>query len=69
MKKATIKKALLWKGEPNFPKNRVMAVSRLHFTERKLKKNPGLTRKYQDAINSYISNGHAKKLTPEESKE
>ena len=62
------KTALLWKGEPNLPNNRAMAVSRLHSTERKLKKNPELARKYQDVINSYISKGHAKKLTPEESK-
>ena len=63
------KTALLWKGDPNFPNNRAMAVSRLHSTERKLKKNPEPARKYQDVINSYISKGHAKKLTPEESKE
>ena len=62
------KTALLWKGEPNLPNNRAMAVSCLHSTERKLKKNPELARKYQDVINSYISKGHAKKLTPEESK-
>ena len=56
------KTALLWKGEPSL---RAMAVSRLHSTERKL---PELARKYRDVINSYISKGHAKKLTPEESK-
>ena len=62
------KTALLWKAEPSLPNNRAMAVSRLHSTERKLKKNPELARKYRDVINSYISKGHAKKLTPEESR-
>ena len=58
------KTALLWKGEPNLPNNRAMAVSRLHSTERKLKENPELARKYQDVINIYICKGHARKLTP-----
>ena len=30
------KTALLWKGEPDLPNNRTMAVSRLHCTEKKL---------------------------------
>ena len=51
------KTALLWKGEPSLPNNRAMAVSRLHSTEWKLKKNPELARKYRDVINSYISKG------------
>ena len=63
------KTALLWKGEPSLPNNGAMVLLRLHSTERKLKKNPELARKYRDVINSYISKGHAKKLTPEESKE
>ena len=63
------KTASLWKGEPNLSNNRALAVPRIHSTERKLKKNPELARTYQDVINGYISKGHAKKLTPEESKE
>lgn len=50
------------------PKYHAMAVSGLHSPYRKLKKNPELARKYHNVINSYISKGHAKKLTPEESK-
>ena len=42
------KTALLWKGEPSLPNNRAMAVSHLHSTERKLKKNPELARKYRE---------------------
>ena len=45
-----------------------MAVSRLHSTEKKLKKNPELEEKYQNVINDYVTNGHARKMSPEEAK-
>ena len=60
------KTALLWKGEPDLPNNRTMAVSRLHCTEKKLKKNPELAEKYQNVINDYVAKGHAQKMTEEE---
>ena len=62
------KTPLLWDGEPNLPNNRAMAVSRLHCTEKKLKKNPELAKKYQDVISDYVAKGHARKMTPEEAK-
>ena len=66
--KSHYKTALLWKHEPNLPNNRAMAVSRLHSTEKKLKKNPELAEKYQNVINDYVTNGHARKMSPEEAK-
>ncbi|KAL9974311.1 hypothetical protein ACROYT_G011332 [Oculina patagonica] len=62
------KTPLLWKGEPGLPNNRAMAVSRLHSTEKKLKKNPELAEKYQNFINGYVAKGHAQRLTQEEAK-
>ena len=55
------KTALLWKCEPVLPNNYAMAVSRLHSTEKKLKKNPELAEKYQNVINDYVTKGHAQK--------
>ena len=60
------KTALLRKGEPDLPQNRTMAVSRLHCTEKKLKKNPELAEKYQNVINDYVAKGHAQTMTEEE---
>ena len=60
------KTALLWKGEPDLPNNRAMAVSRLDCTEKKHKKNPELTEKYQNVINDYVVKGHSQKMTEEE---
>ncbi|KAK3724598.1 hypothetical protein QZH41_001749 [Actinostola sp. cb2023] len=58
---------LLWKEDNTvLPNNRNSAVSRLHATERKLKKQPDLAKKYQEVLDEYLKNGHCKKLTPEE---
>ena len=62
------KTALLWKREPALPNNRALAVSRLHSTEKKLKKNPELAEKYQNVINDYVTKGYAQKMTQEEAK-
>jgi len=43
-----------------------MAVSRLHCTEKKLKRNPQLAEKYQNVIDNYVSKGHAQRMTREE---
>ena len=45
-----------------------MAVSRLHSTERKLKKNPELAEKCTKVINDYVNKGQAKRMPPEEAK-
>ena len=57
------KTALQWKGEPDFTNNRAMAVSTLHCTEKKLKKNTELAEKYYNVINDYVAKGHAQKMT------
>ena len=62
------KTPLLWKLEPALPTNRAMAVSRLHCTGRKLKRNPQLAEKYQNVINNYVCKGHAQRMTQEEAK-
>ena len=62
------KTQLLWKGEPIVPNNSAIAVSRLHSTERKLKKDPELAEKKKKVINDYVNRGHAKKMTHEEAK-
>ena len=62
------KTPLLWKGEPIMQNSRAMAVSRLHSTERKFKKDPELTVKYEKVINDYVNRGHPKKMTHEEAK-
>ena len=51
------KTALLWKRKPALPNNHAMAVSRLHSTERKLKRMPELAEKYQNVINDYVTKG------------
>ena len=45
-----------------------MAVSRLHSTEKKLRRNPGLAEKYQNVINDYVIKGYAQRMTQEEAK-
>ena len=45
-----------------------MAVSRIHCTEKKLKRNPQLVEKYQNAIDNYVSKGHAQRMIQEEAK-
>ena len=62
------KTALLWKREPALPNNRAMAVSRLHSTERKLKRIPELAEKYQNVINDYVTKGYAQRMSQEEAK-
>ena len=62
------KTALLWKREPALPNNRAMAVSRLHSTERKLKRILELAEKYQNVINDYVTKGYAQRMSQEEAK-
>lgn len=63
------KTALLCKeDDPNLPNNRAMAISRLYSTEKKLKKRPDLAKKYTEAINDYVTKGHARKMPLEEAK-
>ena len=58
---------MLWKEDQVvFPDNKRMAVKRLEATERKLKRNPDLAGAYQETLQTYIQEGHARKLTPEE---
>ena len=58
---------MLWReGEVNFPDNRLMAEKRLESTERKLKSDEELAKKYCDIIEEYVDKGYARKLTPKE---
>ena len=50
------------------PSNHGMAVSRLHYAEKKLKKKPELAEKYQNVINDYVTKGHAQRMTQEVAK-
>ena len=60
---------LLWKdGNPTLPNNELLAIKRLHSTEKRLNKNPEFRQKYHDTIQSHIDNGYARKLSEEESK-
>ena len=54
-------------GEVKFPDNRLMAKNRLESTERKLKRDEELAKKYCAIIEDYVDEGYARKLTPEES--
>ena len=49
-------------GEVKFPDNRLMAEKRLESTERKLKRNEKLAKKYCDIIEDYVDKGYARKL-------
>ena len=54
---------LLWKNaEVTLPNNRIGALRRLERTEKSLQNNPGKAKAYKDAIDKYVSNGHAGKL-------
>ena len=58
---------MLWREqEVEFPDNRLMAVKRLESTERKLKRDEDLARKYCAIIEDYVDKGYTRKLTPEE---
>ena len=58
---------LLWKNDqPNLPFNRAMAKIRLHHLKRRLERDKDLHEKYSSAISSYVTKGHARKLTKEE---
>ena len=58
---------MLWKEDHvEFPNNRGMAMKRLEATERSLKRRPELAEGYRATMQSYIQQGHARKLTPEE---
>ena len=60
---------MLWKkDERQFPNNIVMANHRLESLRRRLTKagNEEIATKYREVMNSYISNGFARKLSEEE---
>ena len=58
---------MLWReGEVKLPDNRLMAEKRLESTERKLKRDEELAKKYCAIIEDYDDKGYARKLTPEE---
>ena len=58
---------MLWReGEVKFLDNRLMAKKRLESTERKLKRDEELAKKYCAIIEDYVDKGYARKLTPEE---
>ena len=50
----------------NFPDSCLMAEKRLESTERKLKRDQELAKKYYDIIEDYVDKGYSRKLTPEE---
>jgi len=59
---------MLWReGEVKFPDKRLMAEKRLASTERKLKRDEELAKKYCAIIEDYVDKGYARKLAPEES--
>ena len=58
---------LLWKNDqPSLPFNRAMAKIRLHHLKQRLERDKDLHEKYSSAISSYVTKGHARKLTKEE---
>ena len=58
---------MLWREqEVEFCDNRLMAVKRLESTERKLKRDEDLAKRYCAIIEDYIDKGYARKLSPEE---
>ena len=58
---------ILWReGEVKFPDNGLMAEKRLESTERKLKHDEEVAKKYCDIIEDYVYKGYVRKLTPEE---
>ena len=57
----------LWKNdEVSLPNNRIGALHRLERTEKSLQKNPEKAKAYKEAIDKYVSNGHAGKLGQDE---
>jgi len=73
LQETTIKKnrqyhiGMLWNhDEISLPNNRNLAVKRLLSIEKKLEKNPELSKMYHLAMNDYIIRGYARQLTPEE---
>ncbi|XP_043242111.1 uncharacterized protein LOC122391871 [Amphibalanus amphitrite] len=58
---------LLWQDEEvSLPNNYTMACSRLRSLERSLMKSPEKAAAYSEVLESYIAQGYAKKLTPQE---
>ncbi|XP_043206456.1 uncharacterized protein LOC122372869 [Amphibalanus amphitrite] len=58
---------LLWKkDEVSLPENRIGALRRLERTEKSLRSNPDKAKGYKQAIDSYVSLGHARKLGQDE---
>ena len=58
---------LLWRRpDVELPDNREAALTRLRHTERKLDRDRRLARRYTDVIESYIRDGYARKVTPDE---
>ena len=58
---------MLWReGKVKFPDNRLVAEKRLECTERKLKRDEELAKKYCAIIKDYVDKDYARRLTPEE---
>lgn len=56
--------SLPWKYDnPCLPNNRPMAEKRLNLLKRRLEKNKVLQEKYKDAVEDYIAQGHARKVS------
>ena len=55
-----------YRESKKFPDNRLMAEKRLESTERKLKRDEDLARKYCAIIEDYVDKGYTRKLTPKE---
>ena len=55
--------ALPWRYRPpSLKNNRCVALRRLHFLEKRFKKDPSLMEKYCKTVNDYIAKGHARKV-------
>ena len=54
---------LFWKNEEtNLPYNKNLALNIFKSTENKLKRKPGIARKFKETVHSHIESGHARKL-------
>ena len=58
---------ILWRNpEVTMPQNKIMAVRRLQSLEKNLLRHPEKAKAYQEAVQSYIEKGHARKVPKEE---
>ena len=58
---------LRWKySEPTLPNDRSMAEKRLGYLKKRVERDPTLHAKYKATMEEYISNGHAKRVQPNE---